>query len=59
MFIPMRDPEEMGHWYLLVVHVKEKSAEIIDSAPNSMRDADRQFAASSTVKLIVTAYVGN
>ncbi|KAK9939302.1 hypothetical protein M0R45_016001 [Rubus argutus] len=55
---PLRDPTEMGHWYLLVVHVKEKLAEILDSAPNSMRDAGR-LSTRLTVKFIVTAYVGD
>lgn len=50
MFIPMREPGEIGHWYLLVVHVKEKKAEIVDSAPNNMRDSDRLFAARLAVK---------
>lgn len=43
IFIPMRDPRPVAHWFLLVVHLKEETTEIYDSAPNEERDSDRLF----------------
>lgn len=51
MFIPMREPGEVGHWYLLVVHVKDKVAEILYSAPNKVKEYKRLEAARLAVKL--------
>ncbi|KAK9929432.1 hypothetical protein M0R45_026532 [Rubus argutus] len=50
MFIPMREPSEIGYWYLLVVHVKGKKAERVDNAPDNKRDSDRLFSARLAVK---------
>lgn len=47
----MREPGLVGHWYLLVAHVKEKVAEIIDSAPDIAKEYVRQEAARLAVKL--------
>lgn len=56
IFIPMREPGEVGHWYLLVVHVKDKTAEIMDSAPNNLRDDMRREAAGLAVKCCSICY---
>ena len=52
----MREPGAVGHWYLLVVHVKDKTAEIIDSAPNELREDARQEAARLAVKCCSICY---
>ncbi|KAK9937611.1 hypothetical protein M0R45_014389 [Rubus argutus] len=57
IFIPMREPSEIGHWYLLVVHVKEKKAEIVDSAPDNRRDSDRLFAARLALNMLDSVFM--
>ncbi|XP_040375220.1 uncharacterized protein LOC112196910 isoform X2 [Rosa chinensis] len=52
IFIPMHDPgiqEKDAHWYLLVVHVRDRSAEILDSAPNPSKTISRQRDARAAV----------
>lgn len=44
------------HWYLLVVHVKDKIAKIIDSAPNKFSEYIKQEAARLTVKFYFLCY---
>lgn len=48
IFIPMREPSEVGHWYLLEVQV----AKILDSAPNKLRYLERHDVARMAISII-------
>lgn len=50
IFVPMWEKGVVDHWYLLVVHPKERYAEILDSAPHPDKDGERKSVAKFAVK---------
>lgn len=53
MFIPLleeaQNSVEVGHWYLLVVHIRARYAEILDSCPIESKKLSRMQAAREAV----------
>ncbi|KAM5551484.1 hypothetical protein ABKV19_026365 [Rosa sericea] len=59
IFIPMHEPgiqEKDAHWYLLVEHVRDRSAEILDSAPNPSKTISRQRDARAALDMLDRIY---
>ncbi|KAK9923013.1 hypothetical protein M0R45_031448 [Rubus argutus] len=52
IFIPMWEKGVVDHWYLLVVHPKEKYAEILDSAPHPDKDDGRKSVAKFALQML-------
>lgn len=50
IFVPMWEKGVVDHWYLLVVHPKEKYADILDSAPHPDKDDERKSVAKFAVE---------
>ncbi|KAL6142133.1 hypothetical protein ACLB2K_060416 [Fragaria x ananassa] len=55
IFIPMFDPQtktRIGHWYLLVIHVKDRYVELIDSLEEEARLVSRRHDAKSVMDML-------
>lgn len=54
ILIPLRDPAGVGHWYMLVVKPKAKTAEIVDSYPEKHQEPRRkQWATNAVCEIVI------
>ncbi|XP_050370790.1 uncharacterized protein LOC126788820 [Argentina anserina] len=55
IFVPINEPKEngdLGHWYLLIIHVKQRYMELLDSASSDSTLLPRRRAAKAVVDLL-------
>ncbi|KAL6216090.1 hypothetical protein ACLB2K_009317 [Fragaria x ananassa] len=55
IFVPMHEPKHKGrtgHWYLLVIHVKDRYVELIDSLEDEAKFLSRRRDAKSTLDML-------
>ncbi|PRQ16934.1 putative Ulp1 protease family catalytic domain-containing protein [Rosa chinensis] len=60
IFIPMHEEgtnKRHGHWYLLVVHVRDRHAEILDSYPANGKTMSRIQAARLAMNMLDSVFV--